>query len=106
MYDYYKKMDKDGWEELRIVKKHIKGDLYSHFYYEDNIGMFENMNGKELIPWYEKMEFSNIIDSTFVGMYEKCSYSNPTENKKYNAYKESVKKDFIKTMDAKNSFQL
>lgn len=27
LYNKYSKIDKDGWEELKIVKKYIKGDI-------------------------------------------------------------------------------
>lgn len=101
LYNHYQKLDMEGWNELQVVKKYIKGDIYSHFNYEDNIGLFENINGKELINWYEKMEFSRITDSKFIGMYEKCTYSNPTENKEYKDYKDKVKKEFIKAMSNK-----
>lgn len=106
MYNYYRKLDKEGWDELRVVKKYIKGDIYSYFYYEDNMGAFEDLNGKELIPYYEKMEFSDIVSSEFHNSYERCTYSDPIENEKYKEYKEAVKKDFVKTMDAKYSLQL
>lgn len=106
MYNYYQKIDKDGWEELKVVRKYIKGDLYGNFPYEDNRGYFEFINGKEFIEWYEKMEFSNIINSRFVGAYEECDYDEPWKNKRYKEYKEAVKKDFVKTMDAKHSLQL
>lgn len=107
MYNYYKKFDKNGWEELQVVRKFIKGDIYSEFYYEDNIGLFENMDGKELIKWYEKMEFSQIKDSIFHGEYEQCVYDKPCENKNYKEYKEKVKKEFVKVMDCKyNTLEL
>lgn len=102
LYDKYSKMDKQGWEELKIVKKYIKGDIFTYFSYEENCGSFEEMNGKELIKWYEKMEFSKVIDSKIIGMYEKCTYSNPAENKDYQKYRQSVKKDFIKNMISKD----
>lgn len=101
MYNYYCKLDKEGWEELKIVKNHIKGNIYNHFYYEDNMGVFEDMDGKELIPWYEKMEFSNIVDSTFYSSYEKCTYGEPSKNERYSEYKNKVKKDFVQVMDSK-----
>lgn len=107
MYDYYSKLDEEGWEELKIVKNHIKGNLYSHFYTEDNMGIFEDMDGKQLIPWYEKMEFSKITDSEIIGAYEKCTYSNPEENERYREYKDKTKKEFVQAMDSKhNTLQL
>lgn len=107
IYNYYSKIDKEGWEELKIVKNHIKGNLYSYFYTEDNMGVFENLDGKQLIPWYEKMEFSNIENSEFVGEYEKSTYSNPKENERYKEYKDNVKKEFVQVMDSKyNTLQL
>lgn len=107
MYDYYSKVDKEGWEELKIVKNHIKGNIYDTFSYEDNIGMFEDMDGKQLIPWYEKMEFSNIVSSEFHGSYERCTYNEPSKNRKYKEYKNKVKKEFVQVMDSKyNTLQL
>lgn len=106
LYDKYSKLDKGGWEELKIVKKYIKDDLYSYFSYEDNCGLFENMNGRQLIKWYEKMQFSNIVDSKTTGMYEKCIYSNPTENKDYLNYRKNVIFDFINVMQNKLNISL
>ena len=107
MYSYYQTLDKEGWDELRVVKKYIKGNIYDTFYYEDNCGLFENMDGKELIKWYEKMGFSEIKESIFHGAYEKCVYNEPSENKNYKEYKEKVKKEFIKEMDCKyNTLEL
>lgn len=106
LYEKYSKLDKDGWKELKIVKKYIKGDLYSYFSYEDNVGLFEDMNGKQLIKWYEKMQFSNIVDSKIIGIYEKCTYSNPTENKDYLNYRKNVMSDFINVMQNKLDISL
>ena len=107
MYNYYIKVDKEGWHELDVVRKYIKGDIYSYFYTEDNMGVFEDLNGKEFISWYEKMEFSNIESSEIIGSYEKCTYSNPKENERYREYKDKVKKEFVQLMDSKyNTLQL
>lgn len=101
LYNKYSKIDKDGWEELKIVKKYIKGDIGAFFSYEENCGLFEDMNGKDLIKWYEKMKFSDIVDSKIVGMYECCTYSDPCNNKNYTSYKKKIETEFIKNMRLK-----
>lgn len=98
LYKLAKSLDDDGYKELSIVREKIKGDIYSTFYYEDNQGLFEFMNGYQLISYYEKMEFGDIISSEFFGAYEKCEYSDPAKNERYPKYKESVKVKLIRVM--------
>lgn len=102
LYNFSVSLDNEGWEELSIVREFIKEDIYSYFYYEDNMGYFENMNGWELIPWHEKMKFAEIIDSEFIGCYEKCKYSNYKDTTEFIKYREEVKKAYIKHMISKN----
>lgn len=98
LYKLARSLDDDGYKELSIVREKIKGDIYSTFYYEDNQGLFEFMNGYQLINYYEKMEFGDIISSEFYGVYEKCEYSDPAKNERYAKYRESVKVKLIKIM--------
>lgn len=98
LYNFASSLDKEGWEELSIVKEFITGDLYSYFSYEDNIGKFEDMDGKTLISWYEKMEFGDIINSESVGSYEKCTYSEYKDKKEYKDYRKKVEKFLVKNM--------
>ena len=53
-YKIAQEFDDEGYEELKIVSREIEGDLYSTFCYEDNQGLFEFMNGYQVIRYYEK----------------------------------------------------
>lgn len=102
LYNFSVNLDNEGWEELSIVREFINEDIYSYFYYEDNLGYFENMDGWQLISWYEKMKFAEIVDSEFIGSYEKCKYSDYDDKTEYIKYREEVKKALIKHMISKN----
>lgn len=97
-YKIAKEFDDEGYEELKIVSREIEGDLYSTFYYEDNKGFFDYMNGYQKIRYYEKMGFSEITNSIFHGAYEECEYSDPSNNSEYENYKRNVKIKLIKSM--------
>ena len=57
LYEFYKILDPEEWDLLKIVKD-ITGTKTSDLYYEDNMGMFELMNGSQLINIHEKLAFA------------------------------------------------
>lgn len=98
-YNSLKKYDEDGFVYLSKVQQLTgisSSSFYGNFYYEDNIGAFEDMDGYTMAKYYEKMQFADIIDSTFIGSYEKCEYS--TDYVNTDEYKEFIKNVKINTV--------
>ena len=97
--------DKGGWNELRAIKSVLNKDrsknnqvsLESMYTVEANMGLFEDMDGKELIPYYEKGYFGDIIDSKIIGgSYEQVTYGGDYTNKKeYKEFRKEVMKEAL-----------
>ena len=68
--DTHYALDQDGWIELRVVSTVIPCNLYSEFSYEDNMGVFEELDGYETIFWYEKAEFGEFEYEIVGSMHE------------------------------------
>lgn len=102
IFDSLKKYDIDGFFYLSQVQKETgitTSSFYGHFSYEDNIGTFEDMDGYQLAQYYEIMHFANIIDSKFIGSYEKCIYDNKyLKSQEYLDFIKKVKINTIKTI--------
>lgn len=107
LYNYLQIYDKDGFLYLGQIKKETNissSEFYSNYYYEDNCGYFEEMDGYNFSKYYLQMKFGEIINSTFIGMYEKCEYSDDFySNDDYKKFIKKVKintiKDIIKSLN-------
>lgn len=88
LYELLQPLDHEGWCELDAVQKLIPCNIYSEYYYEDTVGTFENMDGYDLIPYYEIAAFAENREYDFVGdMYEKLtSYDDYTNKAEYLQY--------------------
>ena len=55
--EIYEILDPEGWSLYNIVEK-LTGKNTNELHYEDNRGMFENLNGYQTIQWLENMAFT------------------------------------------------
>lgn len=87
IYDAIKFLDKDGWYKLSVIEELIPCDIYNVYYYEDNIGVFEDMIGYNYIKYYEINAFAEREYEMVCPLYEKMSnYSDYSQNPEYLAY--------------------
>lgn len=102
IFNQLRELDDEGFKYLREIEKESglnTHDVYTTFYYEDNMGYFEEMNGYGLSKYIEKIKFAEIIDSTFHGMYEECEYStNYVDTQEYKDFIKKVKLNTIKSL--------
>lgn len=93
LYSVLGTLDKGGWIELGAVQEIIPCDLYGTFYYEDNTGVFDSddMDGYDLIHYYEINQFSDFEYTPVGSMHEKIvSYTKPSNHPDYPTYREKV----------------
>ena len=66
-------LDPQGFTLYRTAEKMTGIDLYSYFAYEDSHGMFEEMNGRQLLHWLTAARFGSMEWETVTGTcYEKA----------------------------------
>ncbi len=46
-------LDPEGWALYRVAERRCKTSVHEFFSTEDNMGYFEAMDGKQLLPWLE-----------------------------------------------------
>lgn len=100
-------IDPDGFELLRCAEKLLglkSSAIYETFYYEENRGYFEDMDGHQLLPYLEKCSrFFRIKSSEIVGScYERCTYElDPARANEYEAYRAKLQKAYEEHLFAK-----
>lgn len=66
-------LDPQGFTLYRTAEKITGMNLYSYFAYEDSRGMFEAMNGRQLLHWLTAAQFGSVEWETVTGTcYEKA----------------------------------
>ena len=105
-YETLKGYDEDGQLYLSHVKTATEisdRDFYGNYYYEDNCGFFEEMNGYTMSEYYNDMYFGSIESSTTIGSYEKCTYSKSyKDTEEYKEYIKNIKTKTILSILTKN----
>lgn len=105
IYEELRVVDEDGWCEENIVANLIPCNLYSEFYYEDNTGVFDRIDGYGTINYYEIAEFAE-QEYEFVGMYERMSgHSDYTNLPKYIEYRKKAEFETVKEIIKKYPLQ-
>lgn len=101
-FSYYKKiskeLDKDKVAELQIIQNKIPINIFAEYYYEDNTGVFENLDSQELIPYYENYKFGEMEYVIAAPGYEQGFCTNREiyrNSKEFLEYRKSVEKEVI-----------
>lgn len=96
-------MDTEGWITLQEAKKLLGDDsIGSHYPYEDNHGVFDEMDGNELREWLEAIHFADITWEPVGDTYERAAEIRMVVDDKYTAYKNQLFECVVKTFCNQN----
>lgn len=96
LYTTLSSLDDEGFIEYMIVCKLIPCDIYSEYYYESNLGYFEEMSGYRLSRYHEMSAFGEKEYEIVSSCHERLSNcSDYSQDEKFLEYRKELKKQTI-----------
>lgn len=96
VYSKSQSLDNEKWIELDIIERKTGINISNFYYYEDNLGYFENLDGNGLIPYYEKAKFGEFEYDLCSGGYESSvCVSDYWKHDEYKTYRLDVEKEVV-----------